>query len=905
MPRGRGRGRGRGGHGRGARGGSRRGRFSKPAAPLLRKSTRTTSNLSESNLPNLDAQVGVYATWDPEARLLTIHGLTDEDFERWEQDDEVEIDSVINDDPASPEKSLNGEDFEEDEYLKEPPPRAALSQYEEIWISPPRRGFYNPPPVRVWRKKYKDAATNGEADGLDEDEVDPLDGHESDEGGDQDEIGPHSSGEQLAAPDIVVSAEDVRDDLQVEDPVEEEPASEQEDEPPEMIDEGELSDIEFPPPFLDRPPTPDEADCDDAADFIVRTRFAPMPDPQAFVKALTKHPVASRETKILYKLAFNTQKALKEWQDEYLKLDGRTAPHSNPPKKAATGGRYPIDHQLYEDMKEADLYGYIFDPKKGPGLQNPFAQRPGGSESIGGRELRQRRARELGEEPSDDEGTGTEVGKRKRKAVIRYDGEPRATRGRKRAFHSEPPDIDGPPRKRGRPSAAERIAQMHQNIRRLREESTVASTISESESMSPGPPKRRGRPPGSKNLQPRSDAGIKKGPRKGKLARSVEPDSMQTEDDHTPANSGQVSVSISGILEDPFVETRIPSKHDDDAAPSAGASTPATDAASQGPLNKRKQRVKSEKRSESMTLWWAARKAKQLEERKKQQAELEQQRLAEQQQAERNNFHNRFWTNDASPAMSQKAIRTEGPAIAPAPHQSTHSSPITSQFAISGPKAGHERKRSSPLKHEHIRTHSKELQEIPPPQSLHHYSPPVPGSYPPPPMALQPIQQPGAVANPFGHQLSPLATLSSYRHSSIPGLPPPPQSYPPPHQRSPIASQGPPLPPSQPPWPPQHPYHHSPPGYQPAAQPPPYIPPPRGSGIQLPPFSHPPPPGPQLQPLQPAPPHIGRHSPLPIISRGPPEHWAREWHRPPGLDARPQLAPPAQIYDPKQEGEAR
>jgi len=907
MPRGRGgRGRGRGGRGiSSTRGG---GRFSKPAPPLLRKSARTTSNLSESNLSNFDDQAGVYAIWDSAARLLTIRGLTEEDFERWEHDEDAEIDSVINEDDISQENHIDDGDLD-DEYLREPPPKAALSQYEELWISPPRRGFYAPPPVKVWRKRQNASSGDGEIDGDIYDEDDPLNGHESmeNEDQDQDQVDEGNTFEQITALDVVSPPKRVPKDLRMEESMEAEAASEQED-PPEMIEEGELSENEFPPAFLERPPTPDEADCDDPADFIVRTRFAPMSEPQDFVKALTRHPIASRDTKVLYELALNTQRALKEWQDEYLKLDARTAPHSNPPKKAVTGSRHPIDHEIYEDMKEADLYGYIFDPKKGPGLQDPFAQRPGGSESIGGRELRQRRARELGEEPSDDEGTGTEVGKRKRKAVVRYDGEPRAMRGRKRAQDSEPPEVDIPPRKRGRPSAVDRAAQMHQNIRRLRDESTVASTISESESVSPGPPRRRGRPPGSKNLQPRSDAGIKKGPRKGRLAFSTERDALQTEDDlaPTPVNGGQVGASFASSTEHPSVEKRPKVKlpRGDITVPSGGTTTPATDVAQQGPLNKRKQRVKSEKRSQSMTEWWAARKAKQLEERKKAQAEAEQQRVAEQQQAERNNFHHRIWTNDAHSPLGQKAIRSGGPTIAPAPHPSTHSSPVTPQFIISGPqqKPGHERKRSSPLKHEHIRTLSRDMQEI---------IPPPPPAYPPPPKPIQQIQQPSV--NPFGHQRAPITSLPGFRHSSNSSVPPPPptQSYPPPPPQAPhMTAQGPPAPPTHPSWL-QHPYPPPPPpAYQSPLQQPPYIPSPQSSSHPppppLPPFNYPPQHGPQLQPLQPAPPSMGQSSPQATTSRGPPE-WShqRDWSRVTGLDTRPQLGPPAPIYDSKQEESRR
>jgi hypothetical protein len=45
-------------------------------------------------------------------------------------------------------------------------------------------------------------------------------------------------------------------------------------------------------------------------------------------------------------------------------------------------------------MKEADLYGYTYDPKKPPGCQDPWAQRPG-AEKGGRRELRTRRTRDM------------------------------------------------------------------------------------------------------------------------------------------------------------------------------------------------------------------------------------------------------------------------------------------------------------------------------------------------------------------------------------------------------------------------------------------------------------------------------------------------------------------------------
>lgn len=226
-------------------------------------------------------------------------------------------------------------------------------------------------------------------------------------------------------------------------------------EPAELINE--LSETDLPPPFASRDTTPSESDfADDPAEYLVRTRFLPMKDPQTFVRALTKHPPLALTTEALYKLAQNTQRALRAWQDEYIKLDVITAPQSHPAKKPCTGGRIPVDPAVFEDMKEAELYGYAFDHKKPPGGQDPFAQRIGG-EFVGGRELRTRRARDVGSaaasETEDEPGRG---GKRARRAARKFelganggsDAVP-VHRGwggaRKRAVASETPDVEGQP----------------------------------------------------------------------------------------------------------------------------------------------------------------------------------------------------------------------------------------------------------------------------------------------------------------------------------------------------------------------------------------------------------------------------------------------------------------------------
>lgn len=77
-------------------------------------------------------------------------------------------------------------------------------------------------------------------------------------------------------------------------------------------------------------------------------------------------------------------------------------------------------------MKEADIYGYTYNPKIiEPGFQDPFTQRPG-HEQSGGRELRQRRANAMldsaapsEEEEEDEEGRPA---KRQRRATRRFEG---------------------------------------------------------------------------------------------------------------------------------------------------------------------------------------------------------------------------------------------------------------------------------------------------------------------------------------------------------------------------------------------------------------------------------------------------------------------------------------------------
>ncbi|QDS70466.1 hypothetical protein FKW77_009964 [Venturia effusa] len=515
-----------------------------------RKATRSLATvLSDSENPAHDAHAvsATIATWNQDTCILVVSGLTPGHFDRWlpensDRDDRSRSVSEAHSQygPGSPsvrQTNSNGK-------------RSAAS-YEsdwtetevEDWVPQKARGFYRPDPRREIVKRWVPKSESSRHNKSIRKRVSSVTSSGSLPKSERQSRSRNSAREGLPSPadDEVPTIEGEPSDAHLQIPTitrddasEVEPREEKKAPPPEVIDEGELSDSAFPEPFEEHLPDPDRANCEDEADFIYKKRFAPMTDPQKFIEALTKLPAANRDSVVLYQLALNTQKALKSWQDEYLFLELRTAPAANPPKKPVTGGRVPVDPQVFEDQKEADLYGYEYDPKKLPGQQDPFRQRKTGPGRNKGRELRDRREavsrrRDAGAEATEGEGTGTEgyAMRRRTKAVQKYDGEPKPptarSQGVKRVLSQGTPEFDAPPpKKRGRPSAADKAAMKNQaamqsRIRQLREESAAVTTSSEGDAKSPEPTKRRGRPPGSKNTQPRSDAGVKKGPRKSKI----------------------------------------------------------------------------------------------------------------------------------------------------------------------------------------------------------------------------------------------------------------------------------------------------------------------------------------------------------------------------------------------------
>lgn len=357
----------------------------------------------------------------------------------------------------------------------------------------------------------------------------------------------------------------------------------------------------------------------------------------------------------------------------------------HPAKKACNGGRIPLAPEVFEDMKEADLYGYVYDPKKPSGCQDPWAQRPG-AEKGGRRELRTRRTRDMLESaaPSEEENEEENEGrpsKRQRKAPRKFDGTdagtgtstPKKHNGwggaRKKGVSrfakpaSETPEPEARPPKRARVTASNLL---HQRIQEMREESIIGSSGDEESSamdvdeyteVNP----KRGRPAGSKNSARRSDYGVKKGPRKKPADAGASTPSAHGPNTPAPApaptpapppalNSMSEGQGQFTIDTQPFAEStplmapnsaetvfqgtpqnsappqEVPLVHPSESstpdaymltAPLSQYTNNYVDESAPASGSRRKPRVKSEKRSQSMTMWWAERKAKKREQDEK------------------------------------------------------------------------------------------------------------------------------------------------------------------------------------------------------------------------------------------------------------------------------------------------
>jgi hypothetical protein len=343
----------------------------------------------------------------------------------------------------------------------------------------------------------------------------------------------------------------------------------------------------------------------------------------------------------------------------------------HPAKKACNGGRIPLASDVFEVMKEAELYGYTYDPKKLPEAQDPWVQRPG-AEKSGGRELRTRRNRDMLDsapvsEEEDEEDNDGRPSKRQRRATRKFDGSDAGTGtgtntpkkhsgwggARKKGVSrfsktaSVTPEPENRPTKRARTAASNLL---HQRIQEMREASLIASSGDEDSSAMDADEYsdsnvKRGRPAGSKNVARRSDYGVKKGPRKktseaGTPVPSVHgpnapPQALQSMSE----GQGQFSLDPQPLSETPLlvpnsaetvfqatpqpsiVQDAVVSQSDMPNTPDAYMHTAPLSQYTNNyveestPMmgSRRKPRVKSEKRSQSMTIWWAERKARKKE----------------------------------------------------------------------------------------------------------------------------------------------------------------------------------------------------------------------------------------------------------------------------------------------------
>ncbi|CAK4033686.1 Hypothetical predicted protein [Lecanosticta acicola] len=323
--------------------------------------------------------------------------------------------------------------------------------------------------------------------------------------------------------------------------------------PPEA---DQVTEEDLPSLYKDEWSEPEEDELDEP-DKIIRKTFDQIVGAEPFVKALTKHDPAVRSLDSLKLIAGNAQQALRALQDEYLQLDvvvSQQPMHGKKERRPVKGGRQTVEHDVWEDKKEAMLYDYNFDPRK-IGYQDPDAQRIQRDEE--GRELRRRRRNDL-HATAVDYGDGEMTSRRRIKPVSRFDGvvvPPPRKRSRLAANTDDgasptadpspnmtPERINTPVPNASAPATVDSQTRGRKDIfpkriRELRGES-VGSTRSDNSNASSSLTKpagiRKGRPPGSKNQHKRKDAGIKKGPRKPKV-NSVEPEAGEPMDGVVPA----------------------------------------------------------------------------------------------------------------------------------------------------------------------------------------------------------------------------------------------------------------------------------------------------------------------------------------------------------------------------------
>ncbi|PGH10188.1 hypothetical protein AJ80_07547 [Polytolypa hystricis UAMH7299] len=108
-------------------------------------------------------------------------------------------------------------------------------------------------------------------------------------------------------------------------------------------------------------------------EIVADGKFLPITKSEIYTDILKNPETLSTEK--LYAITANTAHALKIWQDEYLAIDKLTKRATRNSLKKTSNPRKFEDPQVFEDKKEAALYGYKYDAKESRiGCQDPFIQ---------------------------------------------------------------------------------------------------------------------------------------------------------------------------------------------------------------------------------------------------------------------------------------------------------------------------------------------------------------------------------------------------------------------------------------------------------------------------------------------------------------------------------------------------
>ena len=104
-----------------------------------------------------------------------------------------------------------------------------------------------------------------------------------------------------------------------------------------------------------------------------KSEFLEITPVNEFLVQLRNPEMLSREE--LYAVTANAAHALKTWQDEYLAIDSLSKLASRNVSKHTADPRKPEQPEVFEDKKEAALYGYKYEAKPDKiGQQDPFIQ---------------------------------------------------------------------------------------------------------------------------------------------------------------------------------------------------------------------------------------------------------------------------------------------------------------------------------------------------------------------------------------------------------------------------------------------------------------------------------------------------------------------------------------------------